>query len=459
MQQGATRDVKTAALVVANMASLITPFMVSSVNIALPSIGDELHMDAISLSWVATLYILSSAVFMVPLGRLADIHGRKKVFAAGIIIFTAASLLLALSRNEAMLLSFRVMQGAGVAMIFGTSTAILTSVFPPSERGKVLGINLGVVYAGLSIGPFLGGLLTEHFGWRSVFWAAVPMGIVTIVYLFWKLKGDWVGAAGQKFDLPGSVIYGLGLVGVIYGFSLLPSLSGLWVGLAGMVSVAAFAAWESRVSSPVLDVSAFRKNVVFALSNLAALINYAATYAVTFLLSLFLQYTKGLSPENAGLVLIAQPIMQATISPFAGRLSDRIEPRIVASAGMALTTLGLALLAFLQQSTALAFIVVSLAIVGLGLGLFVSPNTNAIMGSVEHHSYGVASATLGTMRMTGQMLSLGISTLILAIYVGRVEVTPQYYPAFVSSVKTAFAVFAVLCFGGTFASLARGKMR
>jgi len=217
--------------------------------------------------------------------------------------------------------------------------------------------------------------------------------------------------------------------------------------------------WEIRVGSPVLNMNLFRNNTVFAFSNLAALINYSATSAVGFLLSLYLQYVKALSPQNAGLVLVSQPVMMAIFSPLAGRLSDRIEPRIVASVGMALTTIGLLPFVFLNEGTPLGFIVASLVLLGFGFALFSSPNTNAVMSSVEHRFYGVASATLGTMRLTGQMLSMGIAMLILAIYVGKVQITAEYYALFLTSLKTAIGVFAVLCFVGIFASLARGKVR
>jgi len=209
----------------------------------------------------------------------------------------------------------------------------------------------------------------------------------------------------------------------------------------------------------VLDIDLFRQNRVFAWSNVAALINYAATFAVAFLLSLYLQYVKGLSPQGAGFVLVASPVVQAIFSPSAGRLSDRIEPRIVASTGMGLTALGLLLLVFVTEQTGLGFIVGSLALIGFGFALFSSPNTNAVMGSVEKKCYGVASAILATMRQTGMMLSMGLVMLIFAVYLGRVQITPEYHAAFLKSMHTAFIVCTVLCLGGIFASLTRGKVR
>jgi len=450
---------KKVVLLVATLGSFLTAFMGSSVNIALPSIGKEFTLDAILLSWVATSYILAAAVSLVPFGRIADIRGRKRIFTYGILIFTVSSFLTAISTSAGMLISFRILQGIGGAMIFGTGVAILTSVFPVGERGRALGINVTAVYLGLSLGPFVGGFLTQHLGWRSIFLVNVPLGLIIIASVFWKLKGEWAEAKGEKFDFGGSIIYGLALVAIMYGLSLLPTMSGVWAIIIGILGILTFIRWEMKVGSPVLHMNLFKNNTVFAFSNLAALINYSATFAVTFLLSLYLQYTKGLSPQNAGLILVSMPAVQALFSPLAGRLSDRIEPRIIASVGMGLTTIGLGLLTFLDQNTAIAFILASLIVLGFGFALFSSPNTNAVMSSVEAKSYGVASATVATMRQIGMMLSMGIAMLIFAIYIGRVEITPEYYPVFVKSLKIAFVIFTALCFGGIFASLARGKMR
>ncbi|MGA7677420.1 MAG: MFS transporter [Dehalococcoidia bacterium] len=450
---------RRAALLVTTVGAFLTPFMSSSIIIGLPSIGDELAMDAILLGWVATAFLLSAAVFLVPLGRIADIYGRKRIFTYGIIAYTAASALSAISTSGAMLISFRILQGIGGAMTYSTAVAILISVFPPKDRGRVLGINVAAVYAGLSVGPFVGGLLTQYLGWRSIFWINVPLGLMVIALISWKLKGEWAEAKGEKFDIVGSIIYGVMLIAIMYGFTMLPELLGAGLILAGGLGIVAFVKWETRVKSPVLDLRLFRNNTVFALSNLAALINYSATFAVSFLLSLYLQYIKGLNPQDAGLVLMAAPVMQAIFSPSAGRLSDKIEPRIVASAGMGLTVIGLIFFIFLNQTTSLWFIIAGLMILGFGFALFSSPNTNAVMSSADKKFYGVASATLSTMRQIGMMFSMGMVMVMFAIYIGRVQITPEYYPPFLRSVHVTFIIFAVLCFGGIFASLARGKLR
>ena len=448
---------KKIVLLIAVLAGFITPFDGSAVNIALRTLGDEFHMDAIALAWISTAYLLSSAIFLVPFGKIADIYGRKKIFLYGISIFSLASLAMTMVSSTNMLIAIRVIQGLGGAMIFGTGAAIVSSVFPPGERGRALGIYITAVYVGLSIGPFLGGLMTEHLGWRSIFFVNVPIGIMTVILVLWKLKGEWAECRGEKFDFIGSVIYGASIVSLMYGFSILPDFKGAALVAAGLAGIIIFFMYEMRVPSPVLDVRLLTKNRIFAFSNLSALINYSATFAVTFLLSLDLQYTKGFTPEQAGLVLIAQPIVMAAISPIAGRLSDKIEPRIVASVGMAFTTVGLFLLIFLTETTPLWYLIVCLLILGVGFGLFSSPNTNAIMSSVDKRFYGVASGMNGTMRLLGQMLSMGIAMMLFAIFIGPVEITPEYYPQFVLSLHYAFILFTLLCLIGIFASLVRGK--
>ena len=450
---------KRAVLIVVTVGVFLTAFMGSSTNIALPTIGREFAMDAVLLSWVAMAYTLATAMFLLPFGRLADIYGRKRIFTIGVSGYICASLLVGSSVSSAMLIAARMVQGACAAMMFGTSTAILTSAYPPGERGRVLGINVAAVYTGLSVGPFFGGMLTQYLGWRSIFMIGAGLGLVVIGIVATRMKGEWAEARGERFDLPGAVIYGIAIVAFIYGLSLLPQARGAGLVFARIIMAAGFVRWEIGLRQPLLHMDLFRRNRVFALSNLAALINYSATAAVGFLLSLYLQYIKGLSPQQAGLVLIAQPIVQAAFSPLTGRLSDKLESRLVASAGMALTTIGLTLLIFLGDCTPFLYIILSLISLGFGFALFSSPNTNAVMGAVERRWYGVASATVGTMRTIGMMLSLGIAMLIFALQIGRVQITPEYYGAFLASVRIAFSIFAAACFGWIFASLARGKMQ
>ena len=447
-----------AALVVITMGAFIVPFLSSSLNVALPAMGKELGMGAVMLSWVSSAYLLAAAVFLVPFGRLADITGRKRVFSLGVVLYTASSGLAALAPSAETLIFCRVLQGISGSM-FSAGVAILTTLYPPGERGRALGINITATYLGLSLGPFLGGFLTQHLGWRSLFWANLPLGAAMIALILVTMKGEWMEARGEAFDWAGSGIYALALVALMMGFTRLPALFGGGLVILGLLGLAGFIAWEIRCPSPVMDVRIFLGNAAFAFSNLAALIHYSATFAISFLLSLYLQYIQGLSPQQAGVLLVAQPVMMALFSSPAGKLSDRLEPRVVASLGMALSVLGLFLLTLLRIDTSHLVIVADLALLGFGFALFSAPNTNAVMSSIEKKHYGVASATLGTMRLLGMMMSMGIVAMILALHIGKAAITPAVHPQFLRSTQAAFLLFGVLGIGGIFASLARGKVR
>ena len=285
------------------------------------------------------------------------------------------------------------------------------------------------------------------------------LGLAIVVLVVFRMQREWAEAHGEKFDIPGALSYVISLILIMIGTSRLPGTVAIALVALGAVGLAVFVFWERKSEKPLLDVSIFVQNKVFAYSNAAALINYAATYALTFLLSLYLQYVKALDPQTAGLILVAQPIMMTLFSPLAGRLSDSIEPRIVASVGMGIICVSLALLAMADTQTSIVLITIYLLVLGFGFALFSSPNTNAIVSSVDKHMYGVASAMVGTMRLTGQMLSMGIVLLTFAVIMGRVQITPDYYPKFVQSMQVAFAVFSLLCAIGVYASLKRGKVR
>jgi len=438
------------------VSSFLTPFLASATNVAMPLIGKEFGLNAVALGWVLTAYTLAAAMFLVPFGRLADLVGRKKIYALGVCVNVAGTVLAALAPTGFVLILARAVQGVGGAMIFGTGMAILTSVYPPGERGHALGLNTAAVYTALSLGPVLGGFLVHAWGWRSVFWTSVPVAALALALALFRLKGEWADARGEGFDLKGAFYLGFGLAALMYGFSRLPSLAGAVLTATGLLALVGFVLYELEAPEPLLDLRLFRHNRIFAFSNLAALFNYSATSAVAFLMSLYLQYIKGLPPQKAGLVLVAQPVVMALASPFAGRLSDRSEPRLIASSGMALSAAGLLLFSLLGAATGFPFIVGSLVLLGLGFGLFSSPNTNAVMCSVEKKHLGIASAALGTMRLTGQMMSAGTTMMIFALFMGRVPITPPVYPQFLQSARFAFAFFAALCVAGIFASLARG---
>ncbi len=460
MQQGTEKNsaLERSALIVATLTSFIGPFMISSVNVALPAIQVELHMDAVQLSWIATAYLLAMAIGLVPAGKIADIHGRKKVFATGLAVYTLGTGLAVFADSATILIGLRAVQGLGAAMFVTTGMAIITSIFPPSKRGKVIGIYVAAVYIGLSVGPFAGGFLTHYFGWRSIFLVMLPLGLFTLLLTLSYLKGEWVGEPGQKLDIIGCLLYASAILALVSGATRLPSSPGILLLLSGLILFFVFIRHQLTARFPVFDIQLFTGNRTFAYSSLAALLNYSATFAVTFLLSLYLQYLKGMSPQTAGSVLMAQPIVMAVLSPMAGKLSDHIEPRLLATAGMSLTVIGVILFSTLQPDTATYLIVANLILLGTGFALFSSPNMNAIMGAVEKHHYGLASGTVATMRLLGQMFSMAMATIVLTLIVGHQAIGPENYDLFLVSIHTVFIISAVLCLSGVYFSWFRGTM-
>ncbi len=456
---GSDRKEKNAALIAAVMASFLTPFMGSSINIALPHIGREFHMDTVSLGWVTTVYLLAAAVSLLPMGKLADIYGRKKIFLYGIVLFSIVSGLTAFAPNGIILILLRALHGLSSSMIFGTGVAILTSVFPPGERGKAIGITVSAVYVGLSSGPFLGGIITDGFGWRGIFILPIPIGILVITQVIIKLTGEYAGEPGQKMDFVGTFIYAVALSAFMWGLSDLPNVPAIVAVVAGSAGLAVFVVHQNSIRSPLLKMRLFMENMVFAFSNLAALIHYAATFGIAYLMSLYLQDVMGYSAQVAGLILVAQPLIMAAGSPIAGRLSDQFEPRYVASAGMALTAFGLFCFSRLGENTSIQYIIVVLVGIVLGYALFSSPNTNAVMSSVTREHYGVAAATVGTMRLLGQMTSMAVAMLVLSNIMGKIQITEANTDLFVKSVNTVFLIFFIMGIGGVFSSMARGRLR
>ncbi|HLO92115.1 MAG TPA: MFS transporter [Lentimicrobium sp.] len=445
-------------LFVTTLSSFLTPFMGSAINIALPSMGKELSMNTIALGWVATSYLLAAALFLLPFGKLADRNGRKKFFMAGIIIFVISSLITGLSVNSWMLITSRFLNGVGGALIYATALAILTSSFDKSVRGKVLGINVASVYLGLSLGPTVGGFLTMYLGWRSIFYFTALLGAIIIPIAITKLPTDKGSNRQLPFDLPGSIIYALSLAVIIYGFPSLPNFHGILLVVMGIIGLVFFVFIEERAKEPLLNIAHFKSNKVFIFSNIAAFINYSATFALVFLLSFYLQQVKDLSPRVSGLILMAQPIMMTILSPVAGKLSDKIQPSIVSSLGMIVTTIGLTAFIFLDKDSGLLFIISMLMILGFGFALFSSPNTNAVMSSVKSHEYGMASATLGTMRLVGQTMSMGITLMVFALIMGNGQRELTNIDGLISSIHFSFLTFAILCFFGIFFSMKRGKV-
>jgi MFS family permease len=435
---------KVIILIIVTTSAFIMPFLASSLSVALPTIGDEFSMDAVMISWISTVYFLAVLMVQVPSGRLADIYGRKKIFILGLLIAICASFLMAFASSGPMLIIGRAIQGVGAGMLTNTSVAILTATIPAEERGQAFGISLAGTYSGLSLGPFIGGVMTEHIGWRSIFILSGILVVIILLMVFWKLRGEWADARGERFDAAGAVVFALSIALFTYGFSIINTLPGVFLLLAGVAGFLIFGRLQARSDSPILNLGLFSKNRAFVFSILAALITFIASFAVSFLSSLYLQYIHGLSPQMAGLVLVSPAVVMTIFTPVSGRLSDKVAPRLVASAGNIFIFMALFLFIFLGEDTPIGFVIAGLVLYGMGMGIFSSPNSNAIMSSVEKRHLGVASGVLVTTRSGGMLLSMGITIVLFSIYMGQAEVTPDLYPEFLLSLRTGFIVFSAL---------------
>jgi EmrB/QacA subfamily drug resistance transporter len=447
-----------ATLFVVSAVQFLTPFMLSAVGVALPVIGREFSASAVQLGLVETVYIFAFSLFLIPAGRLGDIYGRKRIFTIGIVAFTVGTSSISFAFSIESFIVFRFFQGCGGAMISGTSVAILSSVFPPGKRGRAMGIIVGCVYLGLSLGPVLSGFMVTHLGWRWIFYLGVVVELFCLCLTLLKLKGEWADARGERFDFLGSLLYIVSLFFLIYGTLNQKGGSIYQVFMAsGALGFLIFLGFEYRCSSPILDVGLVIHNRVFAFSNLATLINYAASFGIAFFFSLYLQVVRGYSPQQAGLILIIQPVFQSVLSPFFGRLADRISPAGLATAGMAVCSLSLGLVSQVQAGTPMPVIMGMLALMGVGFSLFSSPNTTTVMGSVPPKSYGIASSFLATMRTMGMLCCMTIITLVFKHIMGDHPVSAKTQSSFLVSLHLCMIIFCFLCVAGVFCSMVRLK--
>lgn len=436
-----------------------TTFMGSGLNLAIPSVGAEFKAGAVELSWVMTAYILTTAAFLLPLGRVSDRFGRKRLFWIGVVSMVVSSLACGLAPTVTWLVVLRAIQGVASAMAFSTSMAILSATFPAKERGRVFGLAAATTYLGLSAGPVLGGLIAHHLGWRALFFLPTLISVFALLIVLPWRKRNQEECRVEAFDWLGTVLYMVGLPLALYGLSNATRswfAGGAFLGGGGLLL--GFFFWQRRAPSPLLNLRALSGNTAFLFSSLAALIQYAATFALGFLVSLHLQVGRGMEAQAAGWVLLAQPAVMALFSPIAGALSDRIQPRILASAGMALSSLGLLTFVWIDASSSLVWVGLNLGLVGLGFALFSSPNSNSVMSSVAPPLYSLASSMLSTMRTVGQSASMALTTLIVASYVGNRALTPEVAEPLQQATSTAFIVFAGLCGLGVLASLSRGNL-
>ncbi len=449
--------VTTIALIAVCAGYLIAPLGMASVNVAIPALADELQASAIKVAWLPTIYILSSVAFMLPLGKLADNYGRKRVFVLGLSLNAIAAAMCAIATNIDWILFWRFTQGIAGAMIFGVGVAIITSVTPANKRGTALGTVAACVYVGLTLAPAVGGWLTEWLGWRAVFYFQLPFVLGLLVFIKVKLHGEWKNDKHSRFDWFGSSLFILFSCSLVFGLSKLPSLLGIGIMLISLLSLIAFIFHQSRVKNPLIRVQMFRESRVFSLSLSTSFLMYASNFAIVFLLSLYLQYIRGFGPAQAGQILLLQALLMALIAPVAGKLTDRFQARIVATAGCAIVALGFLFLNQIDINTSATYIGGSLAVIGLGFGLFSTPNNSAILGSVKEQEVGVASASMNLSRTIGNLIGMSLVNLMMHYYIGDTTFTPEQNPALMSTVSLALMMSLSFVTIACLLSAVRGK--
>ena len=444
------------AIFVGVATAFITTFAGSALNLAIPDMGNYFNMGASGVGWIVTLYTLVVAAFSTPFGKLADTTGRRRVLIIGVIGFGITSIITVFSPNSVFLLTLRVLQGLSASMIFATNMPIAISAFPGKERGKAIGLVTSGTYAGLAMGPVLGGILNNWFGWKSIFLFGALVCIFAIIVILKGVERDAVETAELKQDVAGNVLYVFMIASFIYGLTAFNSIKFGWAFIIiAFVLGFCFVKTELASKNPMIDVRIFASNMTYTLSNLTALFNYSATFALSYLISIYLQVVMGFSSQIAGFVLITQPLFMAILSPRMGKLSDRVAPYKLASFGMGLCALSLLFFAFIKDSTSIVLVILALAVAGVGIAFFSSPNTNVIMGCVPPAKFGVANSILATMRTTGQSSGMAIITLVVSGSIGNVSLYQVSADQLIGTIHTAFIIFTCLCAAGIFMSLQR----
>lgn len=440
------------------LGTLMGPVDGSVVNIALPVITRSFGTTLPVAEWVAMAYLLVTASLLLTWGRLGDMYGHRRTYLAGFVVFTLGSVLCGAAPGIGWLIAFRAVQAVGAGMMMAASPAIITEVFPSSERGRALGFNAVAVAVGLSLGPVLGGLLVEHFGWRSIFYINLPIGIAGTWWAARVLPPPPSRIQRAAFDIPGAVTLFVALFSMLLALSQgeawgwgSPATVGLLA--AGAAGLAGFVALERRVAAPMVDLGLFRDRV-FVLANVSSLANYLAQSCVTFLLPFFLQYALGIAPDRAGLVMLGFPFAVLFVAPAAGYLSDRFGSRWLAVVGMAVVTAGVYSMSRLGPHSSGAEVFWRLAVIGLGSGLFQTPNNSTIMGSVPRSRLGIAGGMLASMRYIGMVLGIAVSGAVFAAKAGERPDVAAASDLFLAGMHSAMVVGAAVALAGALTSLA-----
>ncbi len=436
--------------------------------IGLPTILQDLHASIVHGIWILTGYTLMITILLVAFGRLADLYGRVRLYNLGFAIFTVGSLLCALSRNGEQLVIFRIIQGAGAALLTANSAAIITDAFPKNQLGMGLGVNMMAFNVGAISGYTLSGVMITYFGWRSIFLINVPIGIFGTVWSYLRLRDTAIKPSSQKFDYPGSILYCIGLLVILLGLTIgnPTSPQNIAIFAGGVLIFVAVVFVELRVKYPTLDLALFKIRL-FAAGNTASFLNSLAFSCGPFLRSLYLQLILGYSALKAGVLLIPMEIVVLIFGPLSGRLSDKYGSRWLSSIGLALNAAALLWFSQLNEKSSYGAVLVSLLLFGLGRSLFVSPNTSSVMGSVPAEKRGVANGIRMTLNQTGNVISIPFSLLLMSLVMPYSQlsqivnssqlVQSSEMHAFLKSINQACLILGCIIVAAIIPSLLRGR--
>jgi MFS family permease len=452
-------------LLTTSIAAFLSPFLSSAIAFAVPKIGESFRLSFYQGSVLPVIFLIPLASFMILFGRLSDDLGRVKIFRLGLLIFAVSALLAPAIHSYLYLVVMIFFAGLGAAVLSTNSTAIVSYVYASGGRGFALGINAMSVYLGLTLAPFLGGLLIEFNDWQSIFFFSGPLAICALLMSAASMRGIEIRGPPGRTNLRQASMFSLFIIllttyaafGDIFGYMRL-----IYLPLLSLFVLFLFLHYEIRSENPIIPASVFRRNRTFVASIATAFLNYVSTFSIVFVFSIYLQVILHVNPFVSGLIILPEPVLMVLLSPVAGKLADRMGSRLIASSGMVIIGASFLLL-FLLVSVSRADIMILLGILGVGFGLFSAPNTNSVMGSVRREDSGIASGILGTMRFTGQMVSIVAATLILSLYMPRsliigmfsgsiVTITPLFYNSFISGFRVVMLISSLLAFIGAVSS-------
>lgn len=428
------------------IAPFLTNFVVTALIIALPSMALDLNIEAVALGWIPTSYLIALTIFLIPSGKLGDIYGRKRLYILGLVLFTLGSIVTVFSYSYQFIIISRILQGIASAMIFGNLYAMIASIFIQQDRIRALSIIFGSIFLGSFLGPLVGGLLTFLWSWRSIFVLCTVIGIIGIISLS-RLNIEWFGFKGEKFDLSGSIMFGISSLMIIHGFSRInQGLNWIFIG-AGFAGLLVFFIYQNRIKNPLFNLKLLH-NRDFILNNAGTLLQFAPMAPVVFILSIYLQNVRGLSPIVVGLILVLQPLAMLVVSIFSVKLNKVIDSTAMVTIAMSVSLLSVLVFLALGLTTPIILISLGLILGGVGSSLFSSPNSHLIMNSVQEKYYGIASATITTMRGFGGSLGMSIVLVILTLCLGNIDLSHLNKESFIVSSKLIFVALSLVYLTG-----------